>query len=154
MNETPKPNFSPELEPLAPDSDSPKIDAPLYGNIQAGFPSPADDFLMERISLDERYLSKTASTFINRVKGHSMYPDYLENDILIIRSDYDPQHQDDIVVSVNASDYTLKRYDKHNQMLVALNPDYSNSIQLSEGDEVIILGVVDTLIRERKKHHL
>lgn len=144
--------FSSELEQLAIELSSNNIYIPLQGAIQAGFPSPAEDFLLDCISLDERYLSKIESTFVNRVKGRSMYPDYLENDILIIRSDYEPQHHDDIVVSVNASEYTLKRYDKHNQKLIALNADYSKSIQLSEGDEVIILGVVDTLIREKRKH--
>ena len=152
MKQIKKPIFSSELEQLSIELNSDRHYVPLQGSIQAGFPSPAEDFLLDRISLDERYLSKIESTFINRVKGLSMYTDYLENDILIIRSDYEAQNHDDIVVSVNASDYTLKRYDKHNQKLIALNTDYSNSIQLSEGDEVIILGVVDTLIREKKKH--
>jgi len=78
-----------------------------------------------------------------------MFPEYLENDIIIIRSDYEPKHGDDIVVSINSSQYTLKRYDMVNKTLIALNPDYSKSVVITENDEVVILGVVDALIRDK-----
>ena len=145
------PKFGNDLENLQISSESQKYYVELFGGVPAGFPSPAEDFVSERISLDERYLSKVESTFVNRVKGLSMYPEYLENDILIVRSDFEPKHGDDIVVSINSSEYTLKRYDKKNSTLVALNKDYSNSVVINESDEVIILGVVDVIIRERKK---
>jgi DNA polymerase V len=145
------PQFGNELENLPIVTDGEKKYVPIFGSIRAGFPSPADDFVSDRISLDERYLSKIESTFVNRVNGLSMFPEYLENDIIIIRSDYEPKHGDDIVVSINSSQYTLKRYDMVNKTLIALNPDYSKSVVITENDEVVILGVVDALIRD--KHH-
>lgn len=51
----------------------------------------------------------------------------------------------------NSSEYTLKRYDKINSKLVALNPEYTNSVIINEDDEVVILGVVDALVRNIKK---
>lgn len=143
--------FDSELEYLPINTNGKKHYVQLREGVNAGFPSPAEDFLNDRISLDELYLSKIESTFINRVKGLSMYPVYLENDILILRSDYEPQHGDDVVVSINSSEYTLKRYDKINSKLVALNPEYANSVQINENDEVVILGVVDALVRDIKK---
>lgn len=143
--------FSTELEFLPINTDGKKYYVQLKEGVNAGFPSPAEDFLNDRISLDELYLSKVEATFINRVKGLSMYPDYHENDILILRSDYEPQQGDDVVVSINSSEYTLKRYDKINSKLVALNPKYTNAVTLTENDEVIILGVVDALVRNIKK---
>ena len=83
-----------------------------------------------------------------------MYPEYLENDIIIIRSDYYPIDGDDIVVSINSSEYTLKRYGKANNRLVALNSDYAKSVTIDESDEVVILGVVDALIRDKKKRNI
>jgi len=145
------PYFGTELENLTIHSDGGKKYVQILGGVRAGFPSPAEDFLSDRMSLDERYLSKVESTFINLVKGRSMYPEYQENDIIIIRTDYEPSHNDDIVVSINSSEYTLKRYDKHNSTLIALNSDYVKSVKIDEDDEVIILGVVDALIREKKK---
>lgn len=145
------PQFGSQLEHLPIHQDGEKKYVVFNGGVRAGFPSPAEDFLSNRISLDERYLSKTESTFIIRVKGMSMHPYYQENDVLIIRSDYDPQNNDDVVVSINASDYTLKRYNKPQATLFALNPDYKDSVKINENDEVIILGVVDVLLREIKK---
>lgn len=143
--------FGSELEYLPINTNGKKRYVQLREGVNAGFPSPAEDFLNDRISLDELYLSKVESTFVNRVKGLSMYPDYQENDILILRSDYEPQHGDDVVVSINSSEYTLKRYDKINSKLIALNPEYANSVQINENDEVVILGVVDALVRNIKK---
>ena len=133
------PKFGDELENLSINKEGQKYFAEFHGGIRAGFPSPAEDFLSDRVSLDERYLSKIGSTFVNRVRGLSMYPEYLDGD--------------DIVVSINASDYTLKRYDKKNSTLMALNPKYSESVKIEENDEVVILGVVDTIIREKKKRY-
>lgn len=143
--------FDSELEYLPIKSSGERYYVQLREGVNAGFPSPAEDFLNDRISLDQLYLSKIESTFVNRVKGLSMYPDYLENDILILRSDYEPQHGDDVVVSINSSEYTLKRYDKLHSKLVALNPKYAKSVIINEADEVVILGVVDALVRNIKK---
>lgn len=145
------PNFGNELENIPINEDSKRYFVNYLGGINAGFPSPAEDFLSDRISLDERYLSKVESTFINKVKSLSMFPEYQIGDIIIVRADYVPQDGDDVVVSINHSEYTLKRYDKQRCMLVALNTEYSNSVRIDENDEVVILGVVDTLIREKKK---
>jgi|SRR5690554_425525 len=145
------PNFGDELENIPINEDSKRYFVNYLGGINAGFPSPAEDFLSDRISLDERYLSKVESTFINKVKSLSMFPEYQIGDIIIVRADYVPQDGDDVVVSINHSEYTLKRYDKQHSMLVALNIEYSNSVRIDENDEVVILGVVDTLIREKKK---
>lgn len=145
------PKFGEELENLPISEDGQKYYVRYLGGVKAGFPSPAEDFLSERISLDERYLSKIESTFINKVRSLSMFPEYQIDDIIIVRSDYEPQHGDDIVVSINHSEYTLKRFDKSKNMLIALNSEYASSVKIDESDEVIILGVVDTLIREKKK---
>ena len=122
---------------------------PNYGFVNAGFPSPAEDFVDDRISLDERYLTHPESTFIIVVGGDSMYPEYQKNDVLIIRTDFVPLHHDDIIVSVNKEDYTLKRFDKINNKLLALNPKYKDCVQIQEGDEVVILGVVALLVRQK-----
>lgn len=145
------PVFGEELENIPVNREGQKYLVSYLGGIQAGFPSPAEDFLSDRVSLDERYLFKKESTFINKVQSLSMFPEYQIGDYIIVRSDYEPQDGDDIVVSINNSEYTLKRFDKNRNTLVALNSEYSNSIKIEENDEVVILGVVDALVREKKK---
>ena len=73
------PYFGSELENLTIHSEGEKKYVQVCGGVRAGFPSPAEDFLSDRISLDERYLSKVESTFVNRVKGLSMYPEYVNS---------------------------------------------------------------------------
>lgn len=138
-----------ELNIYSIKSDEKKQYIPNFGFVNAGFPSPAEDFVDDNISLDERYLTHSESTFIIVVGGDSMYPVYQKNDLLIIRTDLVPLHNDDIIVSVNKEDYTLKRFDKINNELVALNPNYKNCVKIKEEDEVIILGVVGVLVREK-----
>jgi len=145
------PTFGEELENIPVNGEGQRILVKYLGGVQAGFPSPAEDFLADRVSLDERYLSKKESTFINKVKSLSMFPEYQIGDFIIVRADYEPQHDDDVVVSINNSEYTLKRFDKNKNMLVALNSEFASSVKIDDGDEVIILGVVDALVREKKK---
>ncbi|MFV0171370.1 S24 family peptidase [Empedobacter falsenii] len=138
-----------ELNVFEINTEGEKYYIPNFGQVNAGFPSPAEDFVNDKISLDERYLTHPESTFLIVVGGDSMYPVYQKNDILVIRTDLIPLHNDDIIVSVNHDDYTLKRFDKVNNKLVALNASYKNCVQIQESDEVIILGVVGVLVREK-----
>ncbi|WP_312922504.1 BRO family protein [Empedobacter brevis] len=85
------------------------------------------------------------------IKGQGMYPDYLIGDLLVIRSDIEPRHNDDIIVSVNNSEYTFKRYDQVHKKLEPLNPKYKDAIHLDDEDTVLILGVVTSLIRQKRK---
>ena len=138
-----------ELNLFVINTDGEKKYIPNFGHVNAGFPSPAEDFVDDKISLDERYLTHPESTFLIVVGGDSMYPVYQKNDILVIRTDLIPLHRDDIIVSVNNEDYTLKRFDKINNKLIAINPNYKDCIQIHENDEVVILGVVGVLVREK-----
>ncbi len=138
-----------ELNIFVINQDGKKQYVPNFGYVNAGFPSPAEDFVNDNISLDERYLTHSESTFIIVVGGDSMYPTYQKNDVLIIRTDLIPLHNDDIIASINKADYTLKRFDKINNKLIALNPKYKDCVQMNEGDEVVVLGVVAVLVREK-----
>lgn len=144
------PKFSEELINIPIKTDGEKRFVQFFGDVSAGFPSPAVDFVQNNISLDEILLNHPEATYLNRVGGESMYPEYLKGDLLIIRSDIEPRHHDDIVVSVNNSEYTFKRYDDINKQLISLNPKYKNCIQLQDEDVVIILGVVTDLVRHKR----
>ena len=46
---------------------------PLYANsVSAGFPSPADDYLEEKVDLNQYLVKHPASTFLVRASGESM----------------------------------------------------------------------------------
>ena len=140
------PKLSDEIE-VIPYEGNEKLYAQYYGGIQAGFPSPAADFVHKKISLDEKYITNPNNTFLVRVKGLSMLPTLNFNDILIVKSNLEMNDNDIVVISVNNSEYTIKRFDKNNKVLVSENKDFKN-IPIQDEDVLICLGVVKHLIRD------
>lgn len=118
-----------------------------YDGVQAGFPSPAEDFKEDRLSLDKRYLKNPDATYLVKVKGNSMCPTLEIGDILIVKSDVELSNNDIGIISVNNTDFTAKRFDKTNQCLVADNKDFP-TIRIEEDDTLICLGVVKHFIRD------
>ena len=115
--------------------------------VQAGFPSPADDFKEQRLSLDAKLLSKPNSTFIVKVKGDSMYPTLLVGDYLIVRADLNLEDNDIGILSVNNNDFTVKRLDKAKNILIADNNDFPN-IEIDKDDVIQCRGVVKHIVRD------
>jgi DNA polymerase V len=141
----PKLNEELEFLPIAVDGEKRYVN--YFGGVQAGFPSPAEDFLGKRISLDEKYLSKPTCTFVIKVRGNSMVPTLLPGDVMIVRSDVELQDNALAIVSINHTDYTVKRYDKAARAFVPDNASYP-SIAVEESDVVMCLGVVKHVIRD------
>lgn len=141
------PRLNEELELVPICADNEKRFVNYFGGVQAGFPSPAEDFLGKKISLDEKYISKPNSTYIIKVRGNSMYPTLQNGDIVIVRSDKELQNNDVAIVSINNSDYTVKRFDKSKSQFIPDNQKFK-AIQVEEEDVVICLGVVKHLIRD------
>lgn len=140
------PKFGGELEILPYESNE-KIYANYFGGVQAGFPSPAEDFINKKLSLDEKYISNPDSTFLIRVRGNSMYPTLMIGDILIVKSDIELKEESIAIISLNNADYTVKRFSKKKKELIADNPDYPN-IEIQDEDIIQCLGVVKHIIRD------
>ncbi len=139
-----------EIEILPFRTNGNKIYVKYYEDgVQAGFPSPADDFKELPLSLDEKYLSKTESTYLVRVKSDSMEPTLLENDILIVRSDLPIEDNKIVIASVNSAAFTVKRFKetKTNRLLSPDNRKYQ-PIPIQEDDTVLYLGRVVSLVRD------
>jgi DNA polymerase V len=140
------PKLGNELEVLPYESNE-KIYANYFGGVQAGFPSPAEDFVNKKLSLDEKYISNPNNTFIIKVRGNSMHPTLQIGDVLIVKSDLDLKDGKIGIVSINNNDYTVKRYSKRKNTFVADNSEYPN-IEILEEDTILCLGVVKHIIRD------
>jgi DNA polymerase V len=140
------PKLGNELEVLPYESNE-KIYANYFGGVQAGFPSPAEDFVNKKLSLDEKYISNPNNTFIIKVRGNSMHPTLQIGDVLIVKSDLDLKDGKIGIVSINNNDYTVKRYSKRKNTFVADNKEYPN-IEILEEDTILCLGVVKHIIRD------
>ncbi|MHA7844459.1 MAG: LexA family protein [Winogradskyella sp.] len=142
------PKLSSELEfvPLELLEDEIKVKY-FSDGVQAGFPSPADDFKEQRISLDSKYLTNPDATFLVRVKGDSMNPTLQIGDLLIVKSDKELLDNKIGILSVNNTEFTVKRFDKDKNILIADNKSFPN-IEIGEDDTILCLGIVQHFIRD------
>lgn len=116
--------------------------------ISAGFPSPAQDYTDRALDMNEHLIKNPFATFIVRVASLSMRDAGIDiDDELIVDRSLDPKHRD-IVIALIDNDFTVKRLmiDSDQKWLKAENPDFE-SIFLSEGQELIIWGVVTRVIK-------
>lgn len=140
------PKFGDELEVLPFEIGNP-IYANFFGGVQAGFPSPADDFIDKKLSLDEKYLQDSNNTFIIKVKGLSMYPTLQIDDILIVKSDAELLNNCIAIISINNGEYCVKRYNKKKESFTSDNPEYA-PVKVTDEDTLICLGIVKHIIRD------
>jgi DNA polymerase V len=121
---------------------------PLYmALVEAGFPSPADDWIEAPLDLNRFLVKKPTATFYVRVKGSSMILAGIhEGDILIVDRSISPVHGH-IVIAVVDGELTVKRLCKEGSQVRLLpeNPEY-RPIILDPEMGFRIWGVVTTCI--------
>ena len=122
---------------------------PLYSSrVQAGFPAPADDDIEQLLDLSGFLVSHPDSTFIVRATGDSMQDvGIFSGDLLIVDRSLTPKHNHIVVAAVD-DQLTVKRLHKKDQtcQLLAENDAYP-PIDIEEGQELHIWGVVAHTIR-------
>lgn len=117
--------------------------------ISAGFPSPADDFKEQRISLDRDLVKNKEATFYARVSGQSMIGAGLDNnDLLIIDRSLEPENNR-IAVCFLDGEFTVKRLKvtKEGVWLQPENVSYK-PIEITEENEFLIWGIVTHVIKK------
>lgn len=137
---------------ILPSRVAPMQFTPLYGySISAGFPSPADDYIEDRLDLNELLVNNKAATFFLRVKGDSMINAGIHHgDIIVVDRSVQAAHRS-IVVAVVEGELTVKRLitGSGRAELHAENPKYE-PICLQEGQELTIWGVVTSSVHQVK----
>lgn len=125
---------------------------PLFGYaVQAGFPSPADDYVEDYLDLNKLLIQNKSATFFLRVKGDSMINAGIHNgDIIVVDRSVEPV-DGSVVVAVVDSELTVKRLVWRNGIaeLHAENPKYA-PIRFKEGQELTIWGVVTSAVHTVK----
>lgn len=136
------------IKPVLRFIDNKGYQLPLYGSkVPAGFPSPADDHIESHLDLNEHLIKHPAATFFARASGNSMVnAGIYENDILIVDRSLTPSHGKIVVAAIDGQ-LTVKRLHKKNGKLLLMpeNPDYE-PIEIQDGNEVYLWGVVTSVI--------
>lgn len=121
---------------------------PLYETkVQAGFPSPADDHMPDRLDLNKYLIKRPAATFFIRVTGDSMINAGIkENDLLVVDKSIKPVNNK-IVIAVINNEFTVKRL-KIIDNEAYLFPENDNYSVIKIDEEGYIWGVVTSVIRQ------
>ena len=118
-------------------------------SVSAGFPSPATDYLENKLDLNEYLVKHPAATYIVKANGSSMVDaGILFGDLLIVDRSITPRNESIVIASV-FGDLTVKKIRKKNTslFLVSANSDYP-SIEVKEEMECFIWGVVTYVIHK------
>ena len=114
----------------------------------AGFPSPAENYVEEKLNLNSYLIKNKESSFFVRVSGDSMINvGIFDNDILIVDRSLDPKRQSIVIVSIDG-ELVIKKLVKDqskNYYLKSENSNYPN-IKLNSNRDTIIWGVVTYVI--------
>lgn len=123
---------------------------PILGVVPAGVPIEAIENVIDYLELEPSYIKDGVEYFALTVRGDSMSPKYVENDIVIVQITDDAPSGTDVIAYVNGFDATLKqliKYENGNIELRALNPSYESKVYSSD-ETVGVCGVVRELRRK------
>jgi DNA polymerase V len=136
--------------PYQADTQANPLLLPLFQSVvQAGFPSPADDYLDKKLDLNEYLVKHPAATFFVRVSGDSMIDAGIHNgDILIVDRSLSAV-DGRIIIAILDGELTVKRLRKkgHQVTLVPEN-DLYEPIEINEFNDFEVWGVVTNVIHK------
>jgi repressor LexA len=121
----------------------------ILGSIQAGWPSPAEEELVDTVSLDEYLIKHPEQTFLVKVTGDSMIDAGIhEGDLVLVERGRQPRHRDIVIAQVD-NEWTMKYYEKAGRevRLMAANKKYP---PIQPKEELNVGGVVVAVIRKYK----
>ncbi len=121
----------------------------LLGSIQAGWPSPAEEELVDTLSLEEYLIKHPERTFLVKVTGDSMIEAGIRaGDLVLVERGRAPKHRDIVIAQVD-HEWTMKYYEQSGKAvhLVAANKKYP---PITPKEELNVEGVIIAVIRKYK----
>lgn len=99
---------------------------PVLGRVPAGVPIEAITDVVEFLDLDPDLAADGYDYFGLLVTGDSMYPEYRDGDVVVLRAQETAETGDDVVAYIGGSDATLKRLTRTEGgiQLRPVNPNY------------------------------
>jgi DNA polymerase V len=130
------------------------LDLPFAPGIRAGYPSQAEDYLLDSLDFNRDLIKHPEATFYGRVEGDSMIGLGIEDgDIAVIDRSIEAEHGDIIVAYING-EFNIKLFDLTHKKdgyieLKSANPKAPN-FRIEEYDNFRVWGVVIWTIKKWK----
>lgn len=135
------------------DSDGKLIPKKLFGEIKilgtitAGFPSPAEEELVDTITIDEYLISNKEATYMLKVSGDSMIEAGINaGDMVLVERNKIPKEGDIVIAEVD-SHWTMKYLKKMGDRMI-LVPGNKKYKPIIPSEELNIAAVVISVIRK------
>ncbi|HSY62717.1 MAG TPA: translesion error-prone DNA polymerase V autoproteolytic subunit [Cytophaga sp.] len=119
------------------------------GAVAAGFPSPAGDYIDNKIDIFEYLVQHPIATFYVRVKGNSMINASIhDGDLLVVDRSIEPRNNQ-IVVAIIDGEFTVKRISKYNNKLYLIPENEKfKPMEITENMGFEVWGVVTFVIHK------
>ena len=121
---------------------------PLFlERVSAGFPSPADDYMEDRLDLNRYLVKHPAATFFVRASGDSMIGAGIHSgDILVVDRSLEPANNSVVIAALNG-ELTVKRLVKTaGRLHLVPENERHRPIEIREGMDFEVWGVVTNVI--------
>ncbi|KTD57394.1 Peptidase S24 family protein [Legionella santicrucis] len=123
---------------------------PIFSSkVQAGFPSPADDYIEGYLDLNTKFIKHPSATFVLQAMGDSMVEaGIFSGDWLLVDKSIEATDGRIVIAAVNG-ELTVKRLSKKQGRvsLLPANPKFK-PIEINEECEMVIWGVVTLVLHE------
>ena len=121
----------------------------LYPEINAGFPSPADDHTDIELDLNEHLIKHPSATFYVYARGNSMInAGIYDGDLLIVDRSLSPRLKS-VIIAVIDGEFTVKRITRINKKLYLLPDNESyEPIKITSNMKFEVWGVVTHTIHK------
>ncbi len=131
------------------------LELQLSPGIKAGFPSPADDYMVDSLDFNRDLIRHPEATFYGRVFGDSMVEAGIsDGDFAVIDRSLEPRNGDIVVAYVN-NEFTIKYLDltHKDEGYIELRPANSHypTFRVDANDEFEVWGVVVWTIKNWRK---
>ena len=105
---------------------NPVVSLPLLGTVKAGYNYLAQENWIGTVDVETSLVGDGKDYFALKVKGDSMAPVFIEDDIVIIKKQNDCENNEYAIVIINGDEGTLKKIKKTDNgiILQPLNPAY------------------------------
>ena len=125
---------------------------PVLGSIPAGIPVEAIEDIVDYEEISSS-LAKTGEFFGLKVKGTSMQPRIMNNDVVIVRKQPTAESGDICVVMVNGYEATLKqiKLTENGITLIPFNTEFSEMNYTSEDMEKLPIRIIGKVVELRGK---
>lgn len=121
--------------------------------VPAGFPSPAQDYIEQRLDLNELCITHPEATYFVRCQGDSMIEAGIQSgDVLIVNRALNATHGDIVIASLHG-ELTVKELRlRPKPGLFPRNPNYQ-AIMLNDTHALEIFGVVTYALHSLRHNH-